>query len=322
MKHSLDIAGITVKPGEKKSGYAKVPGTDYRFPITIVNGAEDGKILLASAGIHGWEYPGILATFEAAKRLDPSRMRGAVVLPHIINISGFEERQPYVVAADEKRQNLNRLYPGDPEDTTLAGRIVRFTSQIASLCDFHIDLHSGDAVEDLYPIVIIGNGEAALREESERAARVTRFGYRMYSGGRTEYYNSTIIDHKKPSLLFERGGSGVYTRQEVEDDVQDILAIAGFLGIIPVDAKVNENQKGTDRRAWLDAEATGMFYPFVKAGDPVREGQKLYEIRDHWGRLLSERSADFDGMVFIVPRTLAIKKGDDTVMYARVCENA
>ena len=319
MKDALTIAGLTAAPGEKVSAYVTIPETSFCFPITIINGSQDGPVLLASSGIHGMEYPGILATLRIASQLDPSDVAGAVILPHIINNSGFEERQPYVVPADEKRQNLNRLYPGDPQDATLAGKIVRFTSEIASHCDFHIDLHSGDAVEDLYPIVIIGNGNEAVKEAGLAAAKVTGFRYRMISGGRTEYYNSTAIDYEKPSLLFERGGSGAWTEQEVEDDVRDILAIARHLGIICGDAAENREQKATGQRRWLSSGSTGLFYSFVKPGEQVKEGQKLYEIRDVWGNLLEEVSAEFDGMVFIVPRTLAVKKDNDTVMYAQIC---
>ncbi len=318
MKSGITIAGVTVDSGKKVSAYVKIPGTDYSFPMTIINGVREGKILLASAGIHGWEYPGILATLRVAEEVDPKDVSGAIILPHIINISGFEERQTYVVPADEKRQNLNRMYPGDPDDNTLAGKIVRFTTEIAENCDFHIDLHSGDAVEDLQPIVIVGNGQGPELEESIAAAKVTCFPYRMISGGEPEYYNSSIINLHKPALLFERGGNGTYTEEEVEEDKNDILAIARFLGILPGEAPENTDQIFVDQKTWLEADATGMYIPFAKAGDMVSEGQKLYEIRDVWGNLLHEEFARYDARVFITPNTLAIKKGDDTVMYGHL----
>ena len=113
MKNSVTFGGITVASGEKVSQYVTVTGTDYKFPITIINGKEDGKIILASAGIHGCEYPGIQAMVELSKEIDPADVSGVVILMHCINISGFEERQTYVVPDDPERKNLNRLFPGE-----------------------------------------------------------------------------------------------------------------------------------------------------------------------------------------------------------------
>ena len=55
MKNSVTFGGITVASGEKVSQYVTVTGTDYKFPITIINGKEDGKTFLATAAIHGCE---------------------------------------------------------------------------------------------------------------------------------------------------------------------------------------------------------------------------------------------------------------------------
>ena len=242
MKNSVTFGGITVASGEKVSQYVTVTGTDYKFPITIINGKEDGKIILASAGIHGCEYPGIQAMVELSKEIDPADVSGVVILMHCINISGFEERQTYVVPDDPERKNLNRLFPGDGNGT-LADKICAFLSdEFVAKSDFHIDIHSGDMVEKLEACTIV----CAPKESENNAfagevAKYTSFKYRLNSGGRREFYNSSSIDKNIPSILFERGGHGDWSREEVDADKSDLINIMKFLKVLPGEAALNES---------------------------------------------------------------------------------
>lgn len=317
MRESITFGGITVAPGQKVSDYVTLPGTECKFPVTIVNGKEDGKTLLATAGIHGCEYPGIQAVVELAKEVDPTEMSGALVLTHCINMSGFEQRQIYVMPEDPERKNLNRLFPGNP-DGTLADKLCAFLmDEFVAKSDFHVDLHSGDMVEDLEACTIVcapkGSENNAFATE---VAKHTSFKYRMNSGGRTEFYNSSSIDKNIPSMLFERGGHGDCLREWVDDNKSDLINIMKFLGILPGEA-VNYEDKQTffNKHEWTEAGATGLLYKFANTGDDIKEGQKIAEIRDIFGNLLEEIHAKYDGHIIISASTLAISKGDDLVTY-------
>ncbi len=318
MKNSVTFGGITVASGEKVSQYVTVTGTDYKFPITIINGKEDGKTFLATAGIHGCEYPGIQAMVEMAKEIDPADVSGVVILMHCINISGFEERQTYVVPDDPERKNLNRLFPGNA-DGTLADKICAFLSEeFVAKSDFHVDIHSGDMVEKLDPCIIVcAPKESENNAFAGEAAKHTSFKYRLNSGGRTEFYNSSSIDRNVPSLLFERGAHGDWSKEEVDADKSDLINIMKYLKVLPGEAALNETQIFVKRHEWAEAEATGLLYMLVDAGDDVKEGQKLAEICDMFGNVINEVYAKFDGHVLIIASTLAIKKGDDLITYGQ-----
>ncbi|MDD5944990.1 MAG: succinylglutamate desuccinylase/aspartoacylase family protein [Clostridia bacterium] len=319
MKNSITYGGITVAPGEKASGFATVPGTDFKFPVTVINGKEDGKTFLATAGIHGAEYPGIISMVELSKEIDPKDVSGAIVLVHCVNMSGFEERQTYVVPADPERKNLNRLFPGNANGT-LADKICAYISdEFAGRSDFHVDCHSGDMVEDLEACVIccapkLSENNAAANE----VAKCLSFEWRMNSGGRTECYNSSSIDKNVPSLLFERGCRGTWSREEVDAYKADLLTVAKCLKILPGETAVNPNQKFFTRHEWTEAGATGLCYMFCKVGDDIKEGQKIAEITDMFGNLLETVNAKFDGHVVITTSTLAMKKGDDLITYGEI----
>lgn len=60
------VGTITAEAVEIKSGYLHVPTKSdpgCEIPVTIINGAKKGKVLALVAGVHGYEYPPILALF-------------------------------------------------------------------------------------------------------------------------------------------------------------------------------------------------------------------------------------------------------------------
>lgn len=324
MKENITIAGLTVPSGAKKSGFVAVPGTDYSFPVTVINGGSDGKTFLATAGIHGCEYPGILAVTELAKEIDPKTVSGAVIFVHAVNMSGFLLRQPYVVPADENRKNLNRLFPTDGTGT-LADKICVFLmEQFVKGSDFHVDLHSGDIVEDLESCMIVANiPDLEKKALITEVAKHTSFRWRMNSGGKREFYNGSAITYGVPSLLFERGGAGQCLRSDVDDDKSDLVRVMQCLNILPGEAPLNEEQVFFDKHEWTEAESgdEGLLIPFVKVGDDIRQGQKLFEIRDMFGNLIREIYAKYDGHIVIQSRTLSVHPGDDLITYGHIGEN-
>ena len=59
MKHTIKYANFEVGSGEKLQTYLPIDGTEVKIPITIINGAGDGKQIVFTSGVHSGEYPGI-----------------------------------------------------------------------------------------------------------------------------------------------------------------------------------------------------------------------------------------------------------------------
>ncbi len=55
MKDTLYIGSMEIPSGVKINDYYEVPKTVYKIPITVLNGKQDGKIILITSGIHGGE---------------------------------------------------------------------------------------------------------------------------------------------------------------------------------------------------------------------------------------------------------------------------
>jgi predicted deacylase len=61
---------------------------------------------------------------------------------------------------------------------------------------------------------------------------------------------------------------------------------------------------------WVRAEHTGCWYPAVRAGEMVREGQRMGIINGYFGNPVAEYSAPADGMVLLLTTSLAMNAGD------------
>ena len=316
MKSVVTFVGISAQPGEKVKSYVTIAGSNYKLPVSIINGQKDGKIIFITASIHGFEYPGIQSAMELIRELEPEEISGAVVIMPVVNASGFFGRNPYICPEDENNCNLNKVGPGRAEGFFAERLIYYLEEEFVRKCDFHVDLHSGDATEALLRFCAIGNHpDSQVREMVHGIIHHLDFEYHTQSSGSREFYNSSAKFAGVPSMMFECGGEGTWSREEVEFEKSSLRKIMQMLDILPGKPAFNQYVKCIVRQSWIACQATGFFYAFCKVGDLITEGQKLFEIRDVWGELLQEYYAEHAGKVFILNHTLGVSKGDDAIFY-------
>ncbi|MDO4922323.1 MAG: succinylglutamate desuccinylase/aspartoacylase family protein [Phascolarctobacterium sp.] len=316
MKASITFGGITAAPGTKASGWAPVLDTDYKLPVTVINGAREGKSVLLTSAIHGCEYPSIEAVFRIAENIDPQELCGQLIVINPVNVDGFLKRTPYIVPQDGK--NLNRLFPGNPAGT-LGDKIAYvLTEEYQKRVDFHIDTHGGDIPEKQLSYVYypgVSEDARALALSEEAAAYVLYADFVIKSRATNHAYNYAAICGV-PSVELELGDCASWDESEVNLYLENIYNLLRYLRLLPGEARKRERDVlYITRGEYLDADADGRWYACVGREDKVRRGQKLGEIRDLFGRTLREYYAEFDGVVLMVVAALAVKKGDPIIAY-------
>lgn len=287
----------------------------FGLQATIVHGARPGKKLLLTAGVHGCEYCSIEAALELARELDPEKLCGSVVLVPVTNMSGFYERLPALVAEDGK--NLNRVFPGS-EAGTWSEQLALLVTRLQDWADFYVDMHGGDLHESMFPFVFVpGVAEASVTEYARQAARCLDVDVRVLSGATTGAYNSAAL-RGTPSLLIERGGQGVWSREEVDAYKGDVYSLLRFLHMLPGDASGRQDaQRESAKVVYLEAENRGFWYPAgdTRPGRSVRKGQFLGEIRDASDRVVQSCVAELDGTILYMTVSLAVKEATPLVAY-------
>src|SRR5216117_2662881 len=210
----------------------------YDWPYIALSGVSAGPVVLVTAGIHAAEYTGIEAAIRLGRSLDPGKVRGTLVVIPLLNRPGFYERSVYVNPEDG--DNLNRLFPGDPKGRWGERFAHRLLTEIVTRCEYAIDLHAGDLIEDLTPFVIYREtGEAALDERIRKMANAygARWAVRSApTGERPGSLYAVAALNGVASMLAESGGNGLPREDDIARHVRgvtNILRTIGSLGGAP-----------------------------------------------------------------------------------------
>lgn len=317
MKKLFKIGTLEAAPGQKLQGIYEVAGAGLTLPVTIINGSADGKAFLLTAGVHPDEYPGIEAALELADELQPEQVRGAVVIVPMVNYSGAVAKSGYTLPADGK--NMNKVFPGDPNGSAAERLAYAIHTDFHSVCDYNIDLHSGGEEEAMEPLIFFSAiGGPEQEKISHNMAKQTGVTYLVRSTSSNGEYGAAS-SRGLPSFLLERGGCGVWSREETDADKRDVCAVLKYLGILDMDVPPAARQpRDAYPAVYLEAGFDGRWFPAAKPGEKVREGAPLGEIRS-WlsGEVLAQYSAPFDGVVLYETVSLSVRKGGALVAFGK-----
>lgn len=300
----------------KKQVTYRVPDTDITIPATLLCGRKAGKTITISAGVHSREYIGIETLIRLAQELTPEMVQGTILLLHCCNYKGFLSRSSDVMPQDGK--NLNRVFPGAADGTPTQKLAAFLESEIIGHTDYLVDLHSGGFCEALVPHVYYhGAAKPSVCAESFRIAEMTSAKFLVRSETKNGFY-SHAGQCGVPAIILERGGCGLLHEEEVRQDLADVKNILrglGFLQDLP--AKIFPHRLAQNGH-YLNAPASGCWYPKKQPGDRLKTGELLGEIRSIYGETLFRISAEADGVLLYQTASLGIKAGTPMIAYAEV----
>ena len=317
-RESFCLNHISVEPGNMWTGYLELGQGEFRLPSAVLHGTRPGKTMLITAGVHGGEYVGIQAAIELSQKLKIQKVAGTIIIIKVINVPAFERRNGSMGLTDGK--NLNREFPGNPEGTEMERLAWAVSHELQPAADYYIDLHSGDDYEQLTSYVYYaGMADEKTVSQSRRMAEQVDVPYmvrsNVASGGAYNYAASQGI----PSILIERGGMGAWTSEEVRSTRRDVRNILCHLGIYQgkKDYRTYYPLDVTDI-CYQDASRDGLWYPFKKPGDMIREGEILGEVRDYEGGLLELSVAEYDGVILYQTGTLQVLGDGPMIAYGKI----
>ena len=322
------VGDLKVAPGESKSGYLSVPekeGVSTFVPVTVINGSKKGKVLALVAGVHGYEYPPILALYRLKKKIDPRALSGTLIMVHIANIPAFQKRIIYYNPFDWK--NLNRVFPGNPEGTVSQRIAYVLTEEIIKKCDFLIDLHCGDGNEALIPYSYwMVSGDKKTNEISKKMVLAFGIKYIIIDNTRTQditdsrYLGNTAVLHSKPAITTESGYLGKTDEDSVVRNIKGILNVMKLFEMIEGEPELVSDPVWIDQYKVVYSNHSGLFYPQIEMGYYVTQGQKVGYITDYLGNVKEELRAPFSGIILYIINTPPISKGEPLFEVGRVKE--
>jgi uncharacterized protein len=282
---------------------------EWSWPYTVVRGAQDGPRLALISGVHPAEYPAIEANIRFTRTIDPAQLRGTVVSLPLIDVPAFLPRTPFVSPIDGK--NPNRFFPGTPDGTFTDVMDDAIFRAVIAPADALVDLHGGDMVEALEPFSIYGvTDNPELDNRSIAMCRAFGLPYLVASRPQPGLAGTTVHAAAAlgiPGVIAEAGSSGLLTEPEVQMLVDGLGNVLRHLGMLE-GAVIQHNPVEIQRFTWLRSPDEGMWYPSVKIGEQVKEGQNIGRIGNLYGDTLAEITAPHDGVILFITSAPAMPK--------------
>lgn len=285
-----------------------------------MHGSQPGPVLGITAGVHGYEYAPILAAQQIARQIDPANLYGTVILVHLANVPSFLGRSPYVNPLDQK--NLNRVFPGKVDGSLTEQLAYQITQEVIARSDYFLDMHSGDAPEDLRPYVgYYSSGRyPEASQKGEAMARALGFDHIVVFDVPAQridepslYCSQEAFHRQIPSADIECGRLGNVQTQDVTPIVNGVMNLLRHLDMMEGEAELMESPMIIRDRPSVISPQDGIFYPLKTSGEYVAEGMKVGYITDFFGENPIDVVANASGIILYMIGTPPIQKGETVV---------
>lgn len=314
-REPFEIAGTTVKAGERQTLTLPVPGqsvyTPLSMPVHVVHGKRNGPVLFVSAAIHGDEINGIEIIRQLLKVKALSRLRGTLVCVPVVNVYGFLNHTRYL----PDRRDLNRSFPG-ARHGSLASRMARvFAKQIIDRSTHGIDLHTGANNRTNLPHVRANLDDTDCEQLAVTFGTPIVINANLRDGSLRQY----ALEQGIPMLLYEAGEALRFDKFAIKAGLRGVLNVMRALEMLPARKIKAKAVPVVEARSssWLRAPQTGLLRTSIKLGVRIREGETLGYIADAVGENESSITAPFTGVVIGRNNLPVVTEGDALFHIAR-----
>lgn len=301
--------GISVLPGTRSRVQVPLPdlpnGSPVSLPVMVFHGVEAGPTVWISAAVHGDEINGVEIVRLVLRQLDPSYMRGTILVAPIVDVYGFNRGERYL----PDRRDLNRSFPGSSKGS-LASRVAhRFRVAVVERSDAGIDLHSAAAGRVNLPQVRGLIDDDRFKRMADAFGAMVTMNSRVIDGSMRQLAKKRDI----PYLLYEGGAANQFDPLATEVGVGGILRVLRHLGVVDGAPKKKDTPVLVDRGTWLRAPRSGVLEFKTFLGARVEKGEVLADITDTFGMNSEIVRASANGIVVGMALNPLVHGGDAMV---------
>lgn len=245
-------------------------GSPVVFPYIIMKGRYNGHTLLLNAALHGDELNGIEVINRIFEKIKPEELHGTIIGVPVVNTLAFRARKR-VDPIDDK--NLNRVFPGKKNGTVTERIAYHFFNKFVRKVDFGIDLHTGMKGHLLLPHPRVRTFNGFIPSLEHYRALGTEFIFQ--NEGKEGMLNIEAGKIGIPIVCFEIGVASVLDEHYINAGFKGVLNFMRFYGMLEGVPEIPKQQVLLEDYHEIISPIGGIFYPKVKPGDVVSEGQLL-----------------------------------------------
>ncbi|MDY0291031.1 MAG: M14 family metallopeptidase [Desulfuromonadaceae bacterium] len=311
----FEFGGITVAPGARASVDLNIARlythNDMTLPVQVVNGRRAGPVMFVSAAVHGDEINGVEIIRRLLAHKNLAKLRGTLLAIPLLNPYGFIHRSRYM----PDRRDLNRAFPGSPKGS-LAGRLAyRFMHDVASRCDFGVDLHTGSNYR-----TNLAQVRANLEHKRTRELAMA-FGAPLIidSSLREGSLRAAVSSLGKPVLVYEGGEALYFNESAIRTGLRGLWRLMHHTGMLPLRRQSARFEPiVAHKSSWVRAPMSGIFSSSVSLGAIVEKGDSMGTLSAPLGEESSQVLAPFSGVVIGRLNLPLAYEGDALLHLARI----
>ncbi|MQX43431.1 peptidase M14 [Sinorhizobium meliloti] len=299
---SLDVNDL--EPGQRHLLYfqgAQMPtGQHWHVSVTVAKGAQPGKRVVLTSGVHGDEMSNIQTVQTVMNQLDPTEMSGTVMAVTDIArpaLESMQRRWPNQGRGPDLI-DMNREWPGNENGLTAASRHagLLFNRLLRPNADFAIDFHTGTTGFEVTGFNIGEMDVPEIKAMLELYPVGQIFDNPTYPG----VLHNAFIDAGIPSFTPEIGAARVLDLEMIALFVEGTMNVLKHHGIVagPMGRTGKDVTVFVGNSAFpILATAGGLVEHLVKLNDKVKAGQKVAIQRNSFGEVVAEYTSGVTGEV-------------------------
>ncbi len=293
------IGHLGVPFSDDAHAYGVIP-----VPIAVLNGGP-GPTMLLSAGVHGDEYEGQIVLRRLLRDLDPTFLRGRLILLPALNLPAVRAARR---CSPVDGVNMNRAFPGDPDGGPTAQLAHYVEQELLPLCQAAVDLHSGGTASEYLPCAYVYAG-GPMADAKKRLSNAFGAPLAVVVGATAETRSLSAACERRlvPMISAELGGGGQVSADALtvaDDGTRALLRHVGLLPTEPADAdRRTRFVRVPGREHFLMCPASGLFEPLVQLGTMVEAGTLAGWVHD-----IDDPSATTVGVHFAAPGMVVARR--------------
>jgi N2-acetyl-L-2,4-diaminobutanoate deacetylase len=291
----------------RQHGFLRLPWSrnesawgNLMIPISVIkNGA--GPTALFSGANHGDEYEGPVALLDLARLLDPSEIKGRVIILPFMNYPAFLAGRRL---SPVDGGNMNRLFPGRP-DGSLTEKIADYIHRtLLPMADLVLDIHSGGRTLEFLPFAaahVLTDKAQEARCFAARDAFGAPYSVSMLEIDAVGMYDTAAEALGKVFVTTELGGGGSASARTVAIAKRGVRNLLKHLGVFAgrIEKARSTCLEMTDQDCFSFSEGAGLVEFCADLGDKVRKGEMLLRVHptERTGLAPAEYRARRDGLL-------------------------
>ncbi len=297
-----------LEPGKHRfffQGVQMGTGQHWYVPVVVAKGAQNGKRISLTAGVHGDELSPVNAVQRIMASLDPADLCGTVMAVYDLSrpAKEYTQRNWPVAQKGGMLVDLNRVWPGDEagENTPTRHAGLLWNRLFQHNVDVALDYHTASTGGDFTMFIF-----ADLRNpEIRQMAELFPIEQIKNDAGEEGSLEMAFLKVGVPVMTIEIGSPRIFDTRKITMAMEGTVNVLKHYQVIPGSIGRTAQTAGTffgDRFETIRATAGGFVELLVDLNEAVIPGQQVAIQRNSFGDIVAEYAVSVSGRVATIAR--------------------